>query len=177
MKDQAEHYQTQAQKKQKRLLASPTHCLLIFTLILMLTLTTACTTAGTFPSQPAPTQTLNSPPITGCPLFPSHNIWNTDISQLPVHSNSANFIQSIGLNKGLHPDFGSGLYDDEPIGIPYTIVPGNQRLVPVDFDYADESDPGPYPIPPNVSIEGGQQTSGERNVVLLNRATCTRHVL
>src|SRR6266567_7383050 len=117
MKDQAEHYQTQAQKKQKRLLASLTHRLLTFTLILMLT--TACTTASTFPSQPAPTQALNSPPIAGCPLFPSNNIWNTDISQLPVHSNSANFIKSIGLNDRLHPDFGSGLYDDEPIGIPY----------------------------------------------------------
>ena len=176
MKDQAEHYQTQASREHTKqpqlILASPTHRLLTFTLILILTLTMACTTAAPFRSQPAPTQAISFPPIAGCPLFPSNNIWNTDISQLPVHSNSANFIKSIGLNDRLHPDFGSGLDDDEPIGIPYTIVPGNQRLVPVDFDYADESDPGPYPIPPNVSIEGGQQSSGDRHVILVNRGTC-----
>src|ERR1051326_5076768 len=152
--------------------ASPTHRLITLTLILLLTFTTACTTGGILPSQPTPTQPSNSPPIVGCPLFPSNNIWNTDISQLPVHINSANFIKSIGLDGHLHPDFGSGLYDDEPIGIPYTIVPGNQQLVPVHFDYDDESDPGPYPIPPNVSIEGGQQSSGDRHVILVNRGTC-----
>src|SRR5205807_9342381 len=136
-------------------------------LILMLALSMACTTATTSPSQPASTQPTNSSPITDCPLFPSNNIWNTDISQLPVHANSANFLKSIGLDGHLHPDFGSGLDDDEPIGIPYTIVPGNQRLVPVDFDDADESDPAPYPIPANVSIEGGPQSSGDRHVILL----------
>src|SRR5438309_2338329 len=101
MKDQAEHYQTQAQKTHKRLMIAA----VIFIVPLMLTLTLACTTSTTFRSQPAPTQAISSSPIVGCPLFPSNNIWNTDISQLPVHSNSANFVKSIGLNDRLHPDF------------------------------------------------------------------------
>jgi len=94
-----------------------------------------------------------------------------------MHANSANFITSIGLNGHLHPDFGSGLYDDEPIGIPYTVVPGNQRPVNVDFDYADESNPGPYPIPPNVPIEGGPQSSGDRHVIVVNGSTCKLYEL
>jgi hypothetical protein len=62
--------------------------------------------------------------VGGCPLFPANNIWNRDISSLPVHSNSANFIQSIGITGHLHADFGAGLYDGGPIGIPYAVVPG-----------------------------------------------------
>src|ERR1039458_3529714 len=84
-----------------------------------------------------------------CPLFPSDNIWNYDISHLPVHPNSSNFINSIGAAGYLHPDFGSGLYNGAPIGIPFSIVPGTQSTVPISFTYASESDPGPYPIPLN----------------------------
>lgn len=157
--------------------ASPSQRLLTLTIILMLTVTMACTTASTFQPQPTPTQASSFPPIAGCPLFPANNVWNTDISHLPVHANSANFIKSIGLDDRLHPDFGSGLDDGEPIGIPYTIVPGNQRLVSIDFDYADESDPGPYPIPANVAIEGGPQSSGDRHVLLVTRGTCKLYEL
>ena len=110
--------------------------------------------------------------IGDCPLFPANNIWNQDISSLPVHPNSANFISSIGLTGHLHADFGSGLYNGAPIGIPYTIVPGSQPYVPVSFDYAGESDPGPYPIPSNVSIEGGPQSNGDRHVIVVNSGTC-----
>ncbi len=110
--------------------------------------------------------------IGGCPLFPSDNIWNQDISSLPIHPNSANFISSIGLTGHLQADFGSGLYNGAPIGIPYTIVPGSQPYVPVSFDYAGESDPGPYPIPSNVPIEGGPQSSDDRHVIVVNSGTC-----
>src|SRR6266568_2781125 len=110
--------------------------------------------------------------IGGCPLFSANNIWNYNISKLPVHPHSAQFIASIGLNGHLHPDFGSGLYQGEPIGIPYAVVPGNQRLVRVHFDYADESDPGPYPIPANVPIEGGSQSSGDRHVIVVDSGSC-----
>jgi hypothetical protein len=114
----------------------------------------------------------NNATIGGCPLFPAGNIWNRDISSLPVHPNSANFIASIGVTGHLHADFGSGLYNGAPLGIPYTIVPGNQPYVPVSFDYTGESDPGPYPIPSKAPIEGGPQSNGDRHVIVVNSGTC-----
>jgi hypothetical protein len=110
--------------------------------------------------------------IGGCPMFPANNIWNYDISNLPVAANSANYIASIGLSGHLHPDFGAGLYNGAPIGFPYVVVPGSQPYVPVSFDYASESDPGPYPIPPNAPIEGGSQSSGDRHVLVVDSGTC-----
>ncbi len=99
--------------------------------------------------------------IGGCPLFPADSIWNADISSLPVSPRSAAYIASIGLSGHLHPDFGAGLYNGEPIGIPYAVVSASQPNVSVSFTYADESDHGPYPIPANVPIEGGSQSTGE----------------
>src|SRR6266550_2355546 len=81
-------------------------------------------------------------------LFPPDDPWNTDISKEPVDPNSDALVASIGLNKRLHPDFGT-VYDGHPNGIPYVIVAGDQPKVPVTFEYKDESDPGPYPIPAN----------------------------
>lgn len=123
-----------------------------------------------FPSSPPMLHPLAS--IGGCPLFPANNIWNTDISRLPVDARSAQYIASIGLTGHVHPDFGAGLYDGEPIGIPYAVVPATQPLVPVQFDYADESDPGPYPVPSNVPIEGGSQSDGDRHVLLVQQGSC-----
>lgn len=110
--------------------------------------------------------------VGGCPLFPSNNIWNTDISNLPVDPNSANYIAAIGLSGHLHPDFGSGLYNGGPIGIPYVVVPGSQPGVPVSFQYASESDPGPYPIPSNAPVEGGPQSNGDRHVIVVDSGNC-----
>lgn len=95
--------------------------------------------------------------------FPNDNPWNQDISAMPVDPNSANLLASIGLTTNLHPDFGS-VY-----GIPYDVVPGTQALVPVSFTYASESDPGPYPIPPNAPIEGGSMATGDRHVLIIDR--------
>ena len=108
----------------------------------------------------------------GCSVFPANNIWNYDISRLPVHPNSANFVAAIGLSSHLHPDFGAGLYNGGPIGFPYVVVPGSQPYVPVSFGYASESDPGPYPIPANAPIEGGSQSSGDRHVLVVDSGTC-----
>ena len=115
---------------------------------------------------------LSAATVGGCPLFPADNIWNRDISSLPVHPNSANFIASIGLTSHVHADFGSGLYNGAPIGIPYIVVSGSQPYVPVSFNYADESNPGPYPIPSNAPIEGGSQSSGDRHVIVVDSGTC-----
>jgi hypothetical protein len=114
----------------------------------------------------------NAASVGGCPLFPADNIWNRDISTLPASSKSATYIASIGASGHLHPDFGAGLYNGGPIGIPYTVVPQNQAAVPVSFTYADESDPGPYPIPPNAPVEGGAQSKGDRHVLVVQSGTC-----
>src|SRR5206468_7141891 len=79
-------------------------------------------------------------PIKGCPVFPKSNQWNQRVDNLPVASNSAAIISSIGAGGSLHPDFGSGLYDGAPIGIPFTTVSKRQRKVRVSFEYSDESD-------------------------------------
>ncbi len=110
--------------------------------------------------------------VGGCLLFPADNIWNRDISSLSVSSKSATYVASIGASGHLHPDFGSGLYDGGPIGIPYTVVPQSQAAAKISFDYADESDPGPYPIPANAPIEGGTQSDGDRHVLVVQSGTC-----
>ncbi len=105
----------------------------------------------------------------GKQVFPPDNAWNQDISAAPVDPNSDNLISSIGPNVGLHPDFGT-VYNGAPNGIPYIVVAGNQSLVPINFTaYGDESDPGPYPIPPNAPIEGGPSSTGDRHVLVIDR--------
>ena len=108
-----------------------------------------------------------------CSLFPSDNIWNTPINDLPVDARSDDYVASIGLDTGLHPDFGSGLYDGQPLGIPFVRVPADQPDVEVVFEVAEESDPGPYPIPADAPIEGGSCGTGDRHVIVVQEGTCT----
>src|SRR4051812_21190905 len=82
-----------------------------------------------------------------CPVFPASSPWNQRVDKLPVSAKSAPVTASIGLNASVPADFGAGRYDGGPIGIPYTTVGRGQRKVHVSFDYADESDKGPYPVP------------------------------
>lgn len=121
------------------------------------------------------------------PLFPPTNWWNTDISAAPVDPNSAAFIQFIGSTRSLHPDFGGDSGDPlYPIyGIPYVVVAGTQPLVPVTFEYDDESDrgapgrPAGYPIPEEAKtqekwIEGGlagndPRAEGDRHMLIVDR--------
>ncbi len=110
------------------------------------------------------------PSLAGCPVFPADNEWNRDVSGDAVDPNSDNYIQNILDNGGsnLHPDFGS----PAEYGIPYVIVEQNQTKVDVSFDYADESDPGPYPIPDDAPIEGGTGAGGDRHVIVLQKGAC-----
>jgi hypothetical protein len=113
------------------------------------------------------------PRIAGCPVFPADNPWNRRVDRLPVAKNSAEIIRSMGADTGLHPDFGSGLWDGAPIGIPYNVTRGDVPKVHVSFDYADESDRGPYPIPARVKLEGG----GDRHALIVDSSTCTLYEL
>jgi hypothetical protein len=100
-------------------------------------------------------------------VFPPDNPWNTDISAYPVHPDSDAFLASMGLETGLHPDFGT-VYDGVPNGIPFNIVSADHPAVAVTFLYADESDPGPYPIPQDPMIEGGPNATGDRHILLVD---------
>jgi hypothetical protein len=120
---------------------------------------------------------MAGPTLAGCPIFPVSNVWNTRIDLLPIDPRSADYINAIGPGTGLHPDFGSGTWDGGPIGIPYAIVPGGQPPLPVTFDYAGESDPGPYPIPPDPPIEGGPGSGGDRHVLLVDAGNCVLYEL
>ena len=107
--------------------------------------------------------------LNGAIPFPADNAWNTDISSAPVDANSANIIATIGNTTALHADFGAGTYNGAKIGIPYVIVPGTQAKVAIVFNaYGDESDPGPYPVPPNAPIEG-EPNAGDRHVLVIDR--------
>lgn len=110
-----------------------------------------------------------------CPIFPIDNIWNTRIDGLPTHPDSDIYIESIGRDIEVHADFGSGIWPPEdggPIGIPFVLVPEDQALISIDFYYPDESDPGPYPIPPDAPIEGGPDSEGDRHVLVLQEGSC-----
>ncbi|HEX8352194.1 MAG TPA: hypothetical protein VF611_04830 [Pyrinomonadaceae bacterium] len=107
--------------------------------------------------------------LNGKRLFPADNSWNQDVSNEPVDPNSANLIASIGLNMSLHPDFGT-VWNGAPNGIPYVVVSGSQPKVPITFTaYGDESDPGPYPVPPGAPVEGGPNGTGDRHVIVIDR--------
>lgn len=102
--------------------------------------------------------------------FPPDNAWNQDISNCPADPASDKLIAQIGAGTGLHPDFGAGLYEGGPIGIPYVVVSGTQAKVSVIFtDYGDESDPGPYPVPATAPIEGGSGSTGDRHVLVIDK--------
>ena len=109
--------------------------------------------------------------------MPADNVWNARIDGFPVDARSADYIATIGPDVGLHPDFGSGTWDGGPIGIPFAVVPGTQMLVGVAFEYADESDPGPYPIPRDAPIEGGPASTGDRHVLIVDRDRCRLYEL
>jgi hypothetical protein len=119
------------------------------------------------------------PVIGGCQIMPANNYWNTPIDQLPVHPLSNTWVASIGATTRLHPDWGNNLADN--FGIPYDVVPANQPNAPILFNPVDsaedESDQGPFPIPPNAQVEGGLDSSGDRHVLVVQQTTCMLYEL
>ncbi|MFV0446365.1 MAG: hypothetical protein ACK5Q5_22560 [Planctomycetaceae bacterium] len=102
--------------------------------------------------------------------FPDDNPWNQRVDTAPVDPLSETILRSIGFERGLHPDFGRGEWDGAKIGIPYIVVSGAQPKVDVDlFDFPDQSEPGPYPIPAGAPIEGFPNEENDRHVVVLDR--------
>jgi hypothetical protein len=116
---------------------------------------------------------LRLPSAKRCPVFPKENPWNRRVDRLPVAANSAVLIASIGVNTGLHADFGSGLWEGSPIGIPFEVVTRKTPRSRVTFDYSDESDHVRYPIPKRVHIEGGS----DHHALLIDRIACRLYEL
>jgi hypothetical protein len=125
-------------------------------------------------SQPGTTScTGSSSDILTLMIFPADNAWNQDISGSPTDPNSAQILNAYA-SAGVKADFGSGLWQGAPIGIPFVVVCGSQQKVPIVFransydgDYGDESDPGPYPIPLTAPIEGNG--SGDSHVLAVDK--------
>lgn len=112
-----------------------------------------------------------------CQLFPSDNLWNTRVDNLPLHPLSNRYINNIGATRTLHPDFGNGEWPPDsgnPIGIPYNVVSGSQPLVNIIYTaYGNESDPGPFPIPPNALREA----SSDHHVLVVDSDNCILYEL
>ncbi|MCE5272131.1 Ig-like domain-containing protein [bacterium] len=104
----------------------------------------------------------------GCRLFPADNPWNQPVEGFPVHALSDNIIRTIG-SAPLHPDMSA---------IPYNVVGGDQPLVPITMvTYPNDSDPGPYPVPDDVLIEGGPSSTGDRHSLILDSTNCVLYEL
>jgi len=118
-------------------------------------------------------QALRVPSAPSCPVFPASNPWNKRVDQLPVTQNSTAIIGSIGAGTGLHADFGSGLWEGSPIGIPFDVVSRSTPRARVTFEYDDESDHLGYPIPKGVHVEGGS----DHHALLLDKSACRLYEL
>jgi len=130
--------------------------------------------SGNTQSQCSSISTGQGASLNGFRPFPADNAWNKDISASLVDPNSDAIINFIGPSIGLHPDFGSGLYNGSSMGIPYVVVNGSQSLVNINFNaYGDESDPGPMPVPANAPIEGYPNPgNGDRHVLVIDNSNC-----
>jgi hypothetical protein len=111
-----------------------------------------------------------------CEMFPANNVWNTDISKLPVSKHSAVWMAHMDSSIDLHPDFGpSGGY---PYGMPWVVInPKTQPFIHLHFLYASESNKGPYPFGPNTPVEGGPHSTGDRHALMVDPANCKLYEL
>ncbi|MCW2749260.1 MAG: hypothetical protein JWR83_370, partial [Aeromicrobium sp.] len=138
--------------------------------LLAATAAVGCTLLSTLPPSAAE---ASSVPGTSGPTFPADSYWHTDIRHLAVNPHSAAWMAHMSSTRKLHPDFGPSFGEQPvPYGIPVTVVPADHPTVPVDFEFADESDPGPYPLGDDTSVEGGQYTSGDRHTIVVDKDTC-----
>ena len=120
---------------------------------------------------------LRIPSAPKCPVFPVSSPWNQRVDKLPVAADSDAVVRSIGVEDHVHADFGSGLWDGGPIGIPVTVVGRRTPRSRVSFEYPSESDKAPYPIPRGVKIEGGPNADGDRHAILLDKDRCRLYEL
>lgn len=110
--------------------------------------------------------------VGGCPVFPADNWWHADVSSLPVHARSRQWLSHMSTDRDLHPDFGPSYGDGPSYGIPVTVVRPGHAKVRVRFDYASESDRVRYPLGRDTRIEGGRGSDGDKHAVIVDRRSC-----
>jgi hypothetical protein len=147
-------------------------------LVAVLLASGSATAVGPYPAlDPCPV--FPDPPASLSPRAPSlatETAWNQDVSKAPRDPRSNAYIAYINSHGGdrLHPDFGS----PRAYGFPYSVVGAGQRKLPVQYTaYGDESDPGPFPVPPRAPVEGGARSDGDRHVLVVDRAACKLYEL
>jgi hypothetical protein len=142
---------------------------------LALALLTALAFALPAAANPRHRHTLRTAAAGGCPVFPADNPINEEVATLPQSSSSQAYVESIGLEAHLHPDFGN----NPSYGIPFEVVGPDQPKVPIKFTaYRSESDPGPYPVPPGAAIEGGgKRGHGDKHVLVVQEGSCMLYEL
>lgn len=116
------------------------------------------------PSAPLKPDLGNNGSLHGRLPFPSDNPWNQTVDQAALDPRSRALIHSIGSNTPLHADFGT-FWEGQAMGIPYLVVDSHTPRQPLRFEYADESDPGPYPLPNNPPVEAGD----DRHLLMIDR--------
>jgi hypothetical protein len=119
-----------------------------------------------------PVATAPATPSAPCPVFPADNWWNADVSTLPVHARSPQWLSHMSTSRDLHPDFGPSYGDGPDYGIPITVVKSSHPKVRVRFDYADESDRVRYPFGKDTRIEGGRGSDGDKHAIVVDRGAC-----
>ena len=133
---------------------------------------------GPYPSL-GPCPVFPDPPASlapRAPSLPNEAAWNQDVSKAPRDPRSNAYIAYIDAHCGdhLHPDFGS----PRPYGFPYSVVGAGQPKLPIHYTaYGEESDPGPFPVPANAPVEGGNRSDGDRHVLVVDRAGCRLYEL
>lgn len=109
---------------------------------------------------------------TSCRAFPADNYWRADISDLPRHDRSRQWLARMSTDRDLHPDFGPSYGDGPDYGIPVTVVRHDHRRVRVRFQYADESDHVRYPFGQDTRIEGGRDSAGDKHAIAVDKGAC-----
>jgi hypothetical protein len=94
--------------------------------------------------------------VSATQVFPRDSAWNEDISRRPVLANSDAMIAMITSELLSTRRTLRAFYE-----MNFVLVPDNQPIVPISFfNYEDESDPSPYPIPANLPIETWPRETG-----------------
>jgi len=120
--------------------------------------------------QPGTVQLGQGASLGGKLPFPEDNAWNQRVDHLEVDPLSDVIIAKIGCKKPIYGDFGAGIWNGSPIGIPYVVVDGQQEKFHIRYTaYGDQSDPGPYPIPRDAAVEGDPNQDGDRHVIVVDR--------
>ncbi|HVD39087.1 MAG TPA: hypothetical protein VNC15_09675 [Solirubrobacterales bacterium] len=151
---------------------------LIAALVVIALPTGRATAVGPYPSLGS-CQVFPNPPASlspRAPSLPTEAAWNQDVSKAPRDPRSNAYIAYIDAHGGdhLHPDFGS----PRPYGFPYSVVGAAQPRLPIHYTaYGDESDLGPFPVPPKAPVEGGNRSDGDRHVLVVDRAGCRLYEL